>query len=195
MDLRTSPWRRTLMPWMLGECSGKTRSTPSSLTIRRTVNIWLMPLPLRLITTPLKIWMRSFSPSTILTDTSTVSPISKVAASFFRFLASTASINAFRTAGLLHLHVASENAKRFTVTSRRQAPIAFTRHSALGTRHLSSGPGDAAASACGPAPISTPRPWHGRRLSALPGPPARETRAGGCIADTRASPARPRPAD
>ena len=69
---------------MRGECSGNLRSTPSPATIRRTVNISRAPLPLRAITVPLKIWVRSLSPSRILVCTSTVSPISNWGTSALR---------------------------------------------------------------------------------------------------------------
>ena len=72
---RTMPDRLTSILAMRGECSGNFRSTPSPCTIRRTTNISRVPEPLRAITTPLKIWMRSFSPSRIRVCTSTVSPI------------------------------------------------------------------------------------------------------------------------
>jgi hypothetical protein len=74
---------------IFGECSGNFRSTPSPATIRRTVNISRLPEPLRAMTTPLKIWIRSFSPSRIRVCTSTVSPIANVATSGLRLEAST----------------------------------------------------------------------------------------------------------
>jgi len=59
-------------PWRLfGECSGNVRSTPSFCTMRRTVNISRMPSPFMAMTTPLKIWTRSFSPSRMRWCTST----------------------------------------------------------------------------------------------------------------------------
>ena len=67
-----------------GEWRGNFRSTPSPCTMRRTVNVSRLPVPARAITTPVKIWMRSFSPSRMRQCTSTVSPISKCGTSSFR---------------------------------------------------------------------------------------------------------------
>ena len=61
-------------PATFGLCVGKMRSTPSPITIRRTVNVSARPVPRRRITRPVKSWMRSLSPSGILVATSTVSP-------------------------------------------------------------------------------------------------------------------------
>ena len=83
------------MSAILGEWIGNFRSTPSPATIRRTTNISRVWLPERAITTPLKIWMRSFSPSKIRTCTSTVSPISKTGTSAFMLDCSTSSMKAF----------------------------------------------------------------------------------------------------
>src|SRR4051794_22715379 len=82
-----------------GECRGNLRSTPSPATIRRTTNISRVLAPERAITTPLKIWIRSFSPSRIRTWTSTVSPISKCGTVCFMLDCSTSSRNAFCMAG------------------------------------------------------------------------------------------------
>src|SRR4051812_22680884 len=65
------------------------RSTPSLLTIRRTVNVSLMPAPLRMITVPEKTCTRSLSPSTMRVATSTVSPTWNFGGSFFRWACST----------------------------------------------------------------------------------------------------------
>jgi len=77
------------------------RSTPSPATMRRTVNISLRPWPLRAMTVPVKTWMRSLSPSTILQWTSTISPMRKKGTFFFRHLLSTASNNSVFTGLLL----------------------------------------------------------------------------------------------
>ena len=45
---------------------GKTRSTPMSSTMRRTVIVLFTPRPFSAMKTPWKIWMRSLSPPTIL---------------------------------------------------------------------------------------------------------------------------------
>ncbi len=57
--------------------------------MRRTVNISFEPEPLRAITTPEKIWIRSLSPSRMRVCTSTVSPISNCGTSVFRLDCST----------------------------------------------------------------------------------------------------------
>src|SRR5262245_19369914 len=59
---------------MVGECSGKMRSTPWPKETLRTVNDARVPPRWRPITTPSKIWMRSLSPSRTFTCTLTVSP-------------------------------------------------------------------------------------------------------------------------
>src|SRR6516225_10072426 len=59
---------------MIGEWSGKTRSTPIPPEILRTVKVSRDPPPRRAITTPANIWMRSFSPSRTLTWTRIESP-------------------------------------------------------------------------------------------------------------------------
>ena len=53
------------------------RSTPTPPETLRTVNIWREPPPLREMTMPWKIWMRSLSPSLTFTCTLTVSPGAK----------------------------------------------------------------------------------------------------------------------
>src|SRR2546423_1221013 len=60
--------------WIVGECSGKMRSTPWPNETFRTVNDARVPPRCRPMTTPSKIWMRSLSPSRTLTCTRTVSP-------------------------------------------------------------------------------------------------------------------------
>src|SRR5439155_15390067 len=59
---------------MVGECSGKMRSTPWPNETFRTVNDARVPPRCRPITTPSKICMRSLSPSRTFTCTRTVSP-------------------------------------------------------------------------------------------------------------------------
>src|SRR6478672_7885202 len=59
---------------MIGECSGKMRSTPWPNDTLRTVNDARVPPRCRPMTTPSKIWMRSLSPSRTFTCTRTVSP-------------------------------------------------------------------------------------------------------------------------
>src|SRR6185436_8835573 len=54
------------------------RSTPMPPETLRTVNIWREPPPLREMTMPWKIWMRSLSPSLTFTWTLTVSPGAKL---------------------------------------------------------------------------------------------------------------------
>ena len=59
---------------MEGECNGKMRSTPCPNETFRTVKVPRHP-PRRIpMTTPSKTWIRSFSPSRILTWTRTVRP-------------------------------------------------------------------------------------------------------------------------
>ena len=43
---------------ILGECTGKVRSTPTPNDCLRTVNVSRSPLPWRLMTTPSKTWVR-----------------------------------------------------------------------------------------------------------------------------------------
>ena len=59
---------------MVGECSGKMRSTPWPNDTLRTVNEARVPPRCRPMTTPSKTWMRSLSPSRTFTCTRTVSP-------------------------------------------------------------------------------------------------------------------------
>src|SRR5262245_61965560 len=59
---------------MVGECSGKMRSTPCPNDTLRTVKVARSPPRCMPITVPSKIWMRSLSPSRTLTWTRTVSP-------------------------------------------------------------------------------------------------------------------------
>src|SRR5437867_7058841 len=62
---------------MIGECTGKIRSTPTPSEILRTVKVAPVPPPFMAITIPWKIWMRSFSPSLTFTCTFTESPTRK----------------------------------------------------------------------------------------------------------------------
>src|SRR5579883_1602751 len=78
-----------------GECNGNFRSTPSPCTMRRTMNISRDPLPDRPMTTPLKTWIRSLSPSRIRTWTSTVSPMSNLGVDDFMVDCSTTLISWF----------------------------------------------------------------------------------------------------
>src|SRR5438477_701789 len=59
---------------IVGECTGKVRSTPIPKDIFRTVNVSRSPPPWRRITTPWKTWMRSRPASATRTCTRTVSP-------------------------------------------------------------------------------------------------------------------------
>src|SRR5712692_171152 len=68
---------------MMGEWSGKIRSTPTPPEIFRTVKVSRMPPPRRAMTIPEKSWMRSVSPSRILTCTRTVSPGENAGTSLF----------------------------------------------------------------------------------------------------------------
>src|SRR5436309_1226668 len=60
--------------WIVGECSGKMRSTPWPNDTLRTVKVARVPPRCRPMITPSKIWMRSLSPSRTFTCTRTVSP-------------------------------------------------------------------------------------------------------------------------
>src|SRR3990170_534320 len=71
--------------------------------MRRTVNEALTPSPRLRITTPSKTWIRSFSPSTTLTDTRTVSPGTRPARSFFSCPASTMRIACMIRGSLLEI--------------------------------------------------------------------------------------------
>ena len=62
---------------MIGECTGKVRSTPTPKLTLRTVNVSRAPLPWRRITAPWKSWTRSRVPSTTRTWTFSVSPGAK----------------------------------------------------------------------------------------------------------------------
>src|SRR5688500_13320466 len=59
---------------IVGECSGKMRSTPCPNETLRTVNEARDPPRCIPMTMPSKIWMRSLSPSRTFTCTRTVSP-------------------------------------------------------------------------------------------------------------------------
>ena len=54
--------------------TGKVRSTPMPLLMRRTVMVWFTPPPRIRMTVPSNTWTRSRLPSTTLTETRTVSP-------------------------------------------------------------------------------------------------------------------------
>ena len=59
---------------MIGECSGKMRSTPWPNDTLRTVNVARVPPRCMPMTMPSNTWMRSLSPSRTFTCTRTVSP-------------------------------------------------------------------------------------------------------------------------
>ena len=59
---------------ILGEWTGKVRSTPTPNDCLRTVKVSRTPLPWRLITTPSKTWVRRRVPSTTWKCTRTRSP-------------------------------------------------------------------------------------------------------------------------
>src|SRR5258706_10400278 len=71
---RTRADRTTSTLAIVGECSGKMRSTPWPNETLRTVNDARAPPRCRPMMIPSKIWMRSLSPSRTLTCTRTVSP-------------------------------------------------------------------------------------------------------------------------
>src|SRR3954469_12386867 len=71
---RTFAVRSTSILSMIGECSGKMRSTPWPNDTLRTVNVARAPPRCIPITMPSNTWMRSLSPSRTLTCTRTVSP-------------------------------------------------------------------------------------------------------------------------
>src|SRR6185503_3332338 len=71
---RTRADRVTSTFWIVGEWSGRIRSTPWPNDTFRTVNDARVPPRCIPITTPSKIWMRSLSPSRTFTWTRTVSP-------------------------------------------------------------------------------------------------------------------------
>src|SRR5260370_37644750 len=71
--------------------------------MRRTVNEALTPSPRLRITTPSKTWIRSFSPSTTLTDTRTVSPGATPARSFFSCPASAMRMACMTRGSLLEI--------------------------------------------------------------------------------------------
>ena len=71
---RTFADRTTSTFWMIGECSGKMRSTPWPNDTLRTVNDARAPPRCMPMTMPSKTWMRSLSPSRTFTCTRTVSP-------------------------------------------------------------------------------------------------------------------------
>ena len=52
---------------MVGECTGKVRSTPTLNETLRTVNVSRIPPPCRRITTPWNTWIRERFPSVTLT--------------------------------------------------------------------------------------------------------------------------------
>ena len=71
---RTRADRTTSTLAIVGECSGKMRSTPWPNDTLRTVNEARVPPRCMPMTMPSKIWMRSLSPSRTFTCTRTVSP-------------------------------------------------------------------------------------------------------------------------
>src|SRR4051812_8120175 len=66
---------------MIGECSGKVRSTPTPKETLRTVKVRPTPEPCTRITTPWKTWTRERLPSTTFTWTLMVSPARKAGTS------------------------------------------------------------------------------------------------------------------
>src|SRR5438309_5270191 len=77
---------------MIGEWTGKVRSTPTPKLTLRTVNVSRAPLPLRRITTPWNTCTRSRLPSTTRTCTFSVSPGAKSGMSSRRLARSTRSV-------------------------------------------------------------------------------------------------------
>src|SRR3990172_3335192 len=77
---------------MRGECSGNVRSTPTPYEMRRTVKDARTLSPRFRMTMPSKSCVRSFSPSTTLTCTRTVSPGPNPPRSFLNCAASTSRI-------------------------------------------------------------------------------------------------------
>src|SRR5947209_18221498 len=77
---------------MIGEWTGKVRSTPTPKLTFRTVNDSRTPAPWRRITAPWNTWMRSRLPSTTRTWTFTVSPGAKWGTSERRAVRSTRSV-------------------------------------------------------------------------------------------------------
>ena len=71
---RTRAVRMTSILSMIGECSGKMRSTPWPNDTLRTVNVARVPPRCMPMTMPSNTWMRSLSPSRTFTCTRTVSP-------------------------------------------------------------------------------------------------------------------------
>jgi hypothetical protein len=83
------------MASMFGDRIGNLRSTPSPKEILRTVKVSFTPPPSRAMQTPSNAWMRSRSPSLILTMTRRVSPGWKFG------ISRTASRRAFSSASMV----------------------------------------------------------------------------------------------
>src|SRR3954471_20801955 len=85
---------------MIGECTGKVRSTPTPKLTFRTVKVSRLPLPLRRITMPWNTWTRSRLPSTTRTCTFRVSPGAKSGMSSRSWVRSTRSVAFIGSSGI-----------------------------------------------------------------------------------------------
>src|SRR4051794_20316770 len=85
---------------MIGECTGKVRSTPTPKLTFRTVKVSRLPLPLRRITMPWNTWTRSRLPSTTRTCTFSVSPGAKSGMSSRSWVRSTRSVAFIGNSGI-----------------------------------------------------------------------------------------------
>src|SRR3954464_12875988 len=85
---------------MIGECTGKVRSTPTPKLTFRTVKVSRLPLPLRRITMPWNTWTRSRLPSTTRTCTLRVSPGAKSGMSSRSWVRSTRSVAFIGNSGI-----------------------------------------------------------------------------------------------
>src|SRR4029077_9688663 len=85
---------------MIGECTGKVRSTPTPKLTFRTVNVSRLPLPLRRITMPWKTCTRSRLPSTTRTCTFRVSPGANSGMSSRSWVRSTRSVAFIGSSGI-----------------------------------------------------------------------------------------------
>src|SRR5680860_1682337 len=99
-----SPTEMTSILSILGEWTGKVRSTPTPKECFLTVIVSRAPLPWRLIQIPWKIWTLSRLPSVTRKCTFKVSPALKATTSSFNILASSDSMTGI-SQSFVRLHI------------------------------------------------------------------------------------------
>src|ERR1043165_2712544 len=119
---RTRAERTTSTFAIVGECSGKIRSTPWPKDTFRTVKLARAPPRCSPMMIPSKIWMRSLSPSRTLTCTRTVSP---------DFMAGRSASCGFSTSSIAPIFQLLQDFFLFIVQIRRVQQVGSARQRAL----------------------------------------------------------------